>query len=129
MEGYNQAYYQKNKEKMDSMNKRYRARHRSHLNRIARGLIEIRKYKYSIQLKEERGSKCAICGYNKNYSALVWHHINPQTKELEMVDIHVINSQEKLNKAKEEANKCVLLCQNCHMELHYPHLRIKEIKT
>jgi hypothetical protein len=27
-----------------------------------------------------------------------------------------------MEELKEEAEKCILLCHNCHMELHYPHL-------
>lgn len=27
------------------------------------------------------GGKCNICGYNKSYSALEFHHLNPEEKE------------------------------------------------
>lgn len=29
----------------------------------------------------QRGGKCECCGYNKNLSALEFHHINPDEKK------------------------------------------------
>lgn len=74
-----------------------------------------------IMFINQLGGKCSICGYNKNYGALTFHHLNPNEKEITL-DMRRMsnNSMEKL---QEEVNKCQLLCHNCHMELHYPHLQ------
>ena len=32
-------------------------------------------------------------------------------------------------KALEESNKCQLLCQNCHQELHHPDFFLKKLLT
>lgn len=64
---------------------------------------------------EYKGGKCEICGYNKCISALEFHHINPNEKDFQMSKYkrYVFNE-----KVKEELDKCVLLCANCHREEH-----------
>ena len=66
-------------------------------------------------LKEEAGGCCSICGYNKNPAALEFHHPDPTVKEG-----GVIGSTASLEKQRAEAQKCVLVCANCHRELHNP---------
>lgn len=61
-----------------------------------------------------KGGKCSICGYNKCTSALEFHHINPQEKELSFR-----NTIRDWVKAKKELDKCICVCANCHRELHY----------
>lgn len=69
------------------------------------------------------GGKCEICGYNKNLAALCFHHKDPSDKSIEL-DMRALsnNSWETIC---QEANKCKLLCHNCHMEEHHPHLFLK----
>lgn len=61
------------------------------------------------------GGKCSICGYNKCLAALDFHHINPDEKEF--IITNRIRSWAKIEK---ELKKCVLVCSNCHRELHNP---------
>ena len=56
---------------------------------------------YLIQLK---GGKCEKCGYNKNISALNFHHINPELKSYEIDQRSCANRS--LESLIEEANKC-----------------------
>lgn len=65
-------------------------------------------------IKSAFKSKCGICGYDKCLSALDLHHLDPLAKEFN------ISSGNKNNWALlcEEAQKCVLLCSNCHREVH-----------
>lgn len=63
--------------------------------------------------------RCEKCGYDKNTAAITFHHLNPLEKEFTIAEISKTLSQSKL---KEEIKKCVVLCHNCHMEEHYPHL-------
>ena len=59
------------------------------------------------------GGKCQNCEYNRCLRALTFHHINPLEKE------HNISSgYTSWEKMKKELEKCVLLCSNCHMEIH-----------
>lgn len=79
-----------------------------------------------LELIELFGGKCEKCGYDKNISAFDFHHIDPYTKNFE-VKVQVIKSktdEEILN----EAMKCMLLCANCHRELHSPSTDIEHVK-
>ena len=69
-----------------------------------------------LKAREEKLSLgCASCGYNKNASALEWHH------HLDDKLTHPSNALKRGWKAyKMETETCVLLCANCHRELHYP---------
>lgn len=61
------------------------------------------------------GGKCKICGYNKCLSALSFHHKNPEEKSFSISGNHTSS----FKKLKVELDKCELLCQNCHAELHW----------
>ena len=67
------------------------------------------------------GGKCSICGYDKNIAALTFHHKDITTKKFGLSGRILSNTP--MEELKEEADKCILLCHNCHMELHYPHLK------
>ena len=59
---------------------------------------------------------CAICGYNKCKSALEFHHVIPKDKKFLIGKTFI--SGHCNEKIAEELNKCVLLCSNCHREIH-----------
>lgn len=61
------------------------------------------------------GGKCNICGYNKSNSALQFHHIYPQQKEYGLATKGTCHD---LNKDIAELKKCILVCANCHREIH-----------
>lgn len=65
---------------------------------------------------EYLGGKCSICGYNKCLAALHFHHIDPQTKKYS--PSHVIGRW-SFERVKEELDKCILVCSNCHAEIHF----------
>jgi transposase len=65
-------------------------------------------------LVEEAGGCCAECGYGACPAALQFHHVDPATKSFALSHEGVTRS---LNRAREEARKCVLLCANCHAEV------------
>lgn len=71
-----------------------------------------------IDIKKQGGGACAFCGYDKNFAALDFHHVDPTQKEFS------VNSAMKETSAQvaREIEKCVLLCRNCHQELHYPEM-------
>ncbi len=64
------------------------------------------------------GKGCSKCGYNKNISALVFHHL--KDKKFQLDARHM--STKSIEEIKEEAAKCIVLCHNCHAEEHYPNL-------
>ena len=63
-----------------------------------------------------KGGKCIKCGYDNCLQALDLHHRDPSTKSFN------ITAREMGNMSKEkiyaEADKCDLLCANCHREEH-----------
>ena len=68
-------------------------------------------------LVKYKGGKCEICGYNKYIGALQFHHRDPSQKDFELSK-HKFNKQHNMNVLKKEADKCMLVCANCHFELH-----------
>ena len=60
------------------------------------------------------GGKCCICNYNKTNNALEFHHIDPTKKDFSLCQKNNIS----FTKAKEEIKKCILVCANCHREIH-----------
>lgn len=77
------------------------------------------------ELIKMMGGKCCNCGYSKNYAALEFHHVNPDEKEFQLDARHLSNTS--MIKIMEEAKKCILLCSNCHREIHSPNLNSDEI--
>lgn len=75
----------------------------------------IRRKKLKEELIKILGGKCQSCGYNKCDAAFDFHH-KEGTKENNINWFLKNSSKEKLLK---EAKKCVLLCANCHRELHH----------
>ena len=76
-----------------------------------------------LKAKKDKGGKCFICGYDKFIGALEFHHINPNTKEHSLVHTFKLSD----TKIKEELDKCVLLCSNCHKEVHAGLHKDKEL--
>ena len=64
------------------------------------------------------GGSCLYCGFDKNYAALDFHHLNPKEKSFNVNTTAACN----WDKLVHEANKCVLLCRNCHSALHHPDM-------
>lgn len=69
------------------------------------------------------GGKCQCCGYDKCISALEFHHINPNEKDFTIAK----NTNKAWNLVKEEIKKCLLVCANCHREIHSDLLDISNL--
>jgi transposase len=65
-------------------------------------------------LVAEAGGKCSICGYDRCIAALQFHHLDPSAKSFTLSSKGVTRGIER---AREEARKCILLCANCHAEV------------
>jgi hypothetical protein len=87
-------------------------RHQSYVAQVARGLARKK------ELLGQFGGKCTRCGYSRNSAALVWHHIDGSHKAFEL-DIRSLSNRSAAAVAAEAA-KCILLCANCHAEVHWP---------
>lgn len=60
-----------------------------------------------------KGGKCQICGYNRSYAALDFHHLDPMEK-----DFAISSRMTSFEGIKLELDKCVLVCATCHREIH-----------
>jgi transposase len=89
-----------------------RGRYRCKLCRSA--AVTRRRRKVKTILVQEAGGACRICGYQSNMRALHFHHVEPAEKRLELNAKGISLSLETL---RAEAQKCVLLCSNCHAEV------------
>jgi predicted HNH restriction endonuclease len=61
-----------------------------------------------------------LCGYDKCIEALDLHHKDASQKDFGISSGGLTRSWELV---KAEADKCVLLCANCHRELHANHVQ------
>ena len=84
--------------------------------------VQLRRGDFLAKLKIARGGKCERCGYNACLKALEFHHLDPSQK-----DFTISNDHFRLKEAVEESKKCVLICANCHRELHENMWNISEI--
>lgn len=71
--------------------------------------------KKKIKAIEHKGGKCQVinCGYDKSVYSLSFHHINPEEKDFE-----IASSNKSWDFIKSELDKCILVCNNCHAEIH-----------
>lgn len=69
--------------------------------------------KYTTFKNNFKKKGCIVCGYKKCLAALEFHHIG-QKKDLIINNCHSI----KRLKQEIEKNQLVILCANCHRELH-----------
>ena len=80
----------------------------------AKEAVANKRKRNKIKLVEYKGGKCEICGYNKCIDALEFHHLDPSEKEYGLSNGNTSNFE----KMKSEADKCILVCANCHREIH-----------
>jgi len=77
--------------------------------------VKKRRKKLKDKAIEFKGGKCEICGYSRCCGALEFHHIGKEEKEFGVAAKGYTRSWEKV---KAELGKCLLLCANCHREVH-----------
>jgi len=86
--------------------------------------VQKRRDKIKEMAVQYKGGKCCICGYNKYIGALDFHHLDSTQKDFEIGSKGYTRAWSKV---KEELDKCILVCANCHREIHADVLDIKEL--
>lgn len=76
-------------------------------------IVTRHRQRIKIKLVDYKGGECESCGYNKSVCSLDFHYVNPSDKEFGISG--KIYSYEKM---KNEVDKCILVCRNCHGEIH-----------
>lgn len=69
-----------------------------------------------IKMVDSMGGKCQCCGYNACNDALAFHHIDPLKKDIKFSQIRA--NPTSWSSIVEELKKCILVCHNCHSEIH-----------
>lgn len=94
---YKTEYWRKNKERLSKYRKKYDRKRKREIVKLL-------------------GGKCEICGYNKCFGALEFHHVDPNEKET----THILKSKKSIEKLIRlwKEGKIKLLCSNCHHEEH-----------
>lgn len=71
---------------------------------------------------EKKGGKCVFCGYNRYVGALDFHHL--EGKDFGLSKDGITRAWSKI---ETELEKCVLVCSNCHREIHAGLLQPSEV--
>ena len=115
-----------NKEQRKKQSIQYRTSHEKHVRQYRQKYWEERYVIAKKQMIDYKGGKCIKCSYDKCVASLDFHHLDPSKK-----DFNVSSFLRKLlpkndglrerawQEIKVELDKCLLLCANCHRELHY----------
>uniref|UniRef100_A0A6M3ITU3 Putative homing endonuclease n=1 Tax=viral metagenome TaxID=1070528 RepID=A0A6M3ITU3_9ZZZZ len=149
---YCRNYYWKNKKKRQEYNRQWKEKNpnwmkewyqKNRENRMNKhqewnlnNKIKQRKYRRDRRLiwKQfciELGLvSCSICGYTRCWRALDFHHMNPDKKETRITTLMSLSLSEK-NKEKflKELKNMILICANCHRELHSEEEDKKDVPT
>ena len=95
--GYSKKYYEANKEKA-----------------IAANAVNRKKKRKAFQ-EWKATLSCSNCGFS-HVAALDFHHTDTSVKDQIVSELV---RQGRFKKAKEEIEKCIVLCANCHRIHHY----------
>lgn len=82
--------------------------HNSTRKRMIRNREFIRDYK--------KDKKCSLCSYDKYPGILDFHH-KVRSKSNKSVNI-LMKTLKSIDIIQKEIDKCILVCPNCHRELH-----------
>lgn len=98
---YKAKYYEKNKEEVKRKARIWTKKTRAYQRKL------IARYKLMIG--------CKVCGYKKYDKALELHHTGGE-KEKDVSNM--IRKGVSIKTLKKEVRKCIVVCANCHRELH-----------
>jgi hypothetical protein len=73
-----------------------------------------RQVRNKYTLIEYKNGECCICGYNRTYWALDFHHVYQEDKSFSISRSRGRN----IDVLKKEADKTIMVCRNCHAEVH-----------
>lgn len=76
--------------------------------------IRTRRRKLKVRMVERKGGSCQKCGYNRSFRALHFHHLESAEKDANISTLY----HKSWDFIIKELNKCILVCSNCHTEIH-----------
>lgn len=97
------------------MNKKIEKRTYSERREYLSKMTSVRRLRLKKLLVSSKGGVCQICGYCRCLIALDFHHVDEKTKAFDLSQRSLTRSWVKI---QIELKKCVLVCANCHREIH-----------
>jgi transposase len=82
-----------------------------------------RRRKVKQLLVDEAGGRCRLCGYDRCFAALEFHHLDPSAKEFTVSRC----GAHSISRLRAEVRKCILLCSNCHAEVEHGACSISQV--
>ena len=79
-------------------------------------------------LRDSGLAMCSICGYDKCIQAIDFHHKDHSTKEYNIA--HITSrafTPVMISRFLKEMDKCIIVCANCHREIHEKEYNTHEI--
>jgi hypothetical protein len=73
------------------------------------------RQRVKLRLVEAFGGRCGLCGYDRCIRNLVFHHLDPSAKDFAITSKRIPGWANLIV----EVRKCVMLCANCHGEVHH----------
>jgi DNA-binding CsgD family transcriptional regulator len=82
----------------------------------AKNYIKVKSHRKKIKEKlvDYKGGSCELCHYNKCIEALEFHHRDPAQKDFGISEYTHL----KWDNIVKEVDKCIMVCANCHREIH-----------
>ena len=79
------------------------------------------------RLSDAFDNKCAICGGTFPPCVFDFHHLDPDTLVFRLSEIrkHAISWK----RIVKEVRKCIMVCSNCHRQIHYNNKKIPDVVT
>lgn len=84
----------------------------------------IRRLELKLRCVQYLGGECEACGYDRCREALEFHHRNPRGKDFSISSVALRMGWDRV---VSELDKCILVCANCHREIHYGVLPTDEL--
>ncbi len=81
----------------------------------------IRQQQSKLQAIEYKGNKCQLCGYDRSTYALEFHHKDRGQKDITIGSNH----NRSFERIRPELDKCILVCSNCHREIHQGLIKLE----
>lgn len=78
-----------------------------------------------LQAIDAHGGKCTRCGFRGHPEVFDFHHMDPSTKDPK-IKTGFAAAYTSSDSMQSELSKCVLLCANCHREIH---ARLRELQV
>jgi DNA-directed RNA polymerase subunit RPC12/RpoP len=75
--------------------------------------VKRRRHKNKELLVKYKGGRCVICGYSKCLDAMDFHHVYGKSFTISL-NTRVV----AIKRLIREVDKCILVCSNCHREIH-----------